>query len=66
MENWVEIFAKDQLFLTASLILSVCDPLGPIYTKYQHQRCGESAMMLAILFSLKTIESLQDGAAIHF
>ena len=33
--------------------------LQPVYTKRQHQRCGNSAMMLAILFSLKTMESLQ-------
>ena len=54
------------LLLTASVTLSVNGALGPIYTKRQRQRCEKSAMMLAIPFSLKTIESLQDGVAIHF
>ena len=40
--------------------------LGPVYTKRQHQRCDNSAMTLAILFSLKTMESLQTGFATHF
>ena len=30
--------------------------LGPVYTERQHQRCDNSAMMLAILFSLKSME----------
>ena len=34
--------------------------LGPIYTKRQRQRCDNSAMTLAILFSLKTVESLEN------
>ena len=37
--------------------------LGSVYTKRQRQRCDNSAMMLAILFSLKTMESLQNGVA---
>ena len=35
--------------------------LGPVYTKCQRQRCDNSAMKLAILFSLKTMESLKNG-----
>ena len=39
----------------------------PVYTKRQSQRCNIiSAMMLAILFSLKTMESIQNGIANHF
>ena len=41
-------------------------PLGSIYTKRQRQCCDNAAMMLAILFSLKTMESLQNGVATHF
>ena len=40
--------------------------LGSIYTKRQRQRCDKFAMMLAILFSLKTMELLQNGVATHF
>ena len=35
--------------------------LGPSYTKRQYQYCDNSAMMLVILFLLKTMESLQKG-----
>ena len=35
-------------------------------TKCQHQHCNKSAMTLPILFSFKSIESLEDGVAIHF
>ena len=77
MQKWVENFTKDFgriPFLAmpanansfASLTLSVDGPLGPIYTKRQHQHCDKFALTLVILFSLKTIESLQDGVAIHF
>ena len=38
--------------------------LGLVYTK--RHRCSNSAMMLVILFSLKTMESLQNGVATHF
>ena len=40
--------------------------LGPIYTKHQRQRCDHSAMRLAILFTLKTMELLQIWVAAHF
>ena len=51
--------------------VSVNRPLGsvrlrPIYIKRQGQHCDNSAMTLAILFSLKTLESLQNGVAAHF
>ena len=39
--------------------------LGPIYIKRQRQRCDNSAM-IAVLFSLKTMESLQNGFATYF
>ena len=32
-----------------------------VYTKRQRQRCDHSAMTLAILFSLKSIEKLENG-----
>ena len=34
---------------------------GPVYTEHQSQHCDNSAIMLVILFSLKTMESLQNG-----
>ena len=37
--------------------------LGSIYIKHQQQRCNNSATTLVILFSLKSIESLQIGIA---
>ena len=40
--------------------------LGPIYTKRQHQCCDNSVMMLAILLSMKSVESLQNGVATYF
>ena len=39
---------------------------GPIYTKRQRQRCDNSVMTLTTLFSLKTMESLQNWVATHF
>ena len=38
---------------------------GPLYTKHQHQRCDNSVMMLVIQFSLKTMESLENGLQPH-
>ena len=38
----------------------------PVYTERQSQRCDTSMMMLAILFSLKTMEPLQNGVATYF
>ena len=40
--------------------------LGPVYTKRQRQSCDNSAMILVILFSLKTVESLQIWVTTHF
>ena len=40
-------------------------PLGPIYTKRQRQHCDHSAIMLAILFSLKSMETLENGLQTH-
>ena len=40
--------------------------LEPVYIKRQSQRCNNSAMKLAILFSLKTMELLQTEVATHF
>ena len=37
--------------------------IGIVYTKRQRQRCDNSAMILAILFSLKTV---QNGVATNF
>ena len=39
--------------------------LGSIYTKRQRQRHDNSGMMLAILFSLKTMETLENGLQPH-
>ena len=41
------------------------DFLGPVYTKRQRQRCDNSAMTLAILFSLKSVESLENRLQPH-
>ena len=49
-----------------TICFSVNKPLEPIYTKHQSQCCNNSAMMLVILFSLKTMESLQNGVVTHF
>ena len=40
--------------------------LGPVDTKPQRQHCDSSAMTLAILFSLKKMESLKIGVVAHF
>ena len=40
-------------------------PLGPVYTKHQRQRCDHSAMTLVILFSLKLMETLENGLQTH-
>ena len=40
--------------------------LGCVYTKRQRQRCNNSAMMLAVMFLLQTMESLQTGCTTHF
>ena len=44
-------------------ITGVNRPLGPIYTKRQRQGCDDA---FAIPFSLKTMESLQNGVATYF
>ena len=38
---------------------------GPVYTKRQHQCSDNSAMTLAILFSLKSVESLENRLQPH-
>ena len=43
-----------------AVILLGLTVLGPVYTKRQRQLCDNSAMTLAILFSLKTMESLEN------
>ena len=48
------------------LYLMQMQTLGPIYTKHPRQRCDNCAMTLAILFLLKTLESLQNGVATYF
>ena len=47
-------------------ITSTKEHLGPVYTKCHCQRCNNFTMMLAILFSLKTMELLQNEVATHF
>ena len=42
-------------------ILQLVKVLGPFYTKHLRQRYENSVMTLAILFSLKTMESLENG-----
>ena len=46
--------------------ISAWSAQGPVYTKRQSQRCNNSVITLAILLRLKTMESLQNGVAIHF
>ena len=38
---------------------------GPVYTKRQRQLCDNVAMTLVILFSLKTMESLENRLQTH-
>ena len=45
---------------------SANEPLGTVYTKRQRQCCDNSAITLAILFSLKTVESLENRLQTHF
>ena len=37
----------------------------PVYNKCQRQLCGNSAMIVAILFSLKSMETLENGLQPH-
>ena len=53
-------------FPHCTFLRNILRDLGPIYTKRQRQRCDNAAMMLATLFSLKILESLQIGFATHF
>ena len=39
--------------------------LGSIYIKRQPQRCDHSALRLAILFSLKSMETFENGLQPH-
>ena len=39
--------------------------LGPVYTKRQHLPCDNSAMVLVILFTSKTMDSLENGLQSH-
>ena len=48
------------------ILFSLVETLGPVYTEHQCQCCTNSAMILAILFLLKTMESHQNGIATHF
>ena len=51
-----------QIYLLPDLVFTKFPKsvLGPVYTKRQHQRCDNSAMTLAILFSLKSVEMLEN------
>ena len=40
--------------------------LGAVCSERQSQRCNKSAMTVAILFSLKAMQSLHNGGASHF
>ena len=48
------------------ILFSLVETLGHVYTEHQCQCCTNSAMILAILFLLKTTESHQNGIATHF
>ena len=57
-------------FIGLGLCLCQCERiikvhLGPIYIKCHGQPCDNSVMMLAILFSLKTMVSLESGLQSH-
>ena len=56
---------KEQNFDTCSHLIDDICFLAPVYTKHQHQRCDHSAMTLAILFSLKSPETLENGLQTH-
>ena len=53
------------LTLTQMQMSSVNKSLEPVYTKHQHQSCNNFEMMLVILFSLKTMELLENGLQLH-
>ena len=46
--------------------VSVSGPLGPVYTKHQRRFCDHSAMTLVILFSLKSMETFENGLLTHY
>ena len=52
-------------FKLSRTILGNIQLLGPVYTKRQHQRYHHSAMTLVILFSLKSMETFENGLQTH-
>ena len=48
-------------FVPKSVSDNVNKPLGPVYIKRQRQHRGNSVMVLAILFSLKSMETFENG-----
>ena len=51
--------------LKVEMLLCTTHVLGPAYTKRQSQRYDNAAMTLAILFSLKLVESLENRLQPH-
>ena len=70
LSDWKKWVGNPFLAMTANANaiaeVSVNRPLGPFYTKHQHQRCDHSAMTLVILFSLKSMETLENGLQTHY
>ena len=59
--TWKWVYHKTAL----TIMLGVNGSLGPVYTKRQWQHCDNSVMTLAILFSMKSVESLENRLQPH-
>ena len=66
-KKWVENpFLAMTANANAIAEVSVNGPLGPVYTKHQRRFCDHSVMTLVILFSLKSMETLENGLQTHY
>ena len=62
----VYVWHQCNLFFFTLKMSSVLGFLGPVYTECQSQRWDNSAIVLGILFSLKTMALPQNWATTHF
>ena len=58
--------SKTRTFINNEKIATKLSAYLPVYTKRQRQRCDHSTMMLAILFSLKSMETLENELQPHY
>ena len=56
------ILRNNNMYALTNLVTEI----GPVYTKYQHQYWDNFALTVVILFSLETMELLQNGIATNF